>query len=157
LKAGDGIEVKTLGNESEHRMEVHAGSDFSVEEKIEMIQEKTQKYERALKKIMLVLDKLKKVSPDPEGLPENLRALYGETRKKATIAKIAVTELMKKQRALSDSFNEIKSAEVLVRDTLYRGVKIFFGKHTYEPETRETKVKITYNHESDKVEVSRLL
>jgi uncharacterized protein (DUF342 family) len=157
LKAGDGIEVKILGNESEHRMEVHVGSDFSVEEKIEILQEKMQKYERALKKIELVLDKLKKVSPDPEGLPENLRVLYVETRKKATIAKIAVSEFRKKQRALSDSLDEIKNAEVLVRDTLHRGVKLFFGRLSFEPETRETKVKITYNREKDKVEVNRLL
>jgi uncharacterized protein (DUF342 family) len=157
LKAGDGIEVKILGNESEHRMEVHVGSDFSVEEKIQTLQEKMKKFERALKKIMLVLDKLKKASPDPEGLPEDLRTLYGETRKKATIAKIAVTELRKKQRTLSDSLDELRDAEVLVRDTLYRGVKIIFGRHSFEPETRETKVKITYCHAKDRVEVNRLL
>ena len=149
--------MKILGNESEHRMEVHLGSDVYMEEKLETLNEKMQKYARALEKITLVLGKLRKVSEDPEDLPENLRTLYVETRKKATIARIAVTELRKKQRELTESLDELRDSEVLVRDTLHRGVKIFFGKHSFEPETREMKVRITYNHEKDKVDVVRLL
>ena len=157
LKAGDGIEVKTLGNESEHRMEVYVGSDFSVEQKLETLTEKIRKYERALAKIVLVLDKLKKVSPDPEGLPENLRKLYVETRKKSTIAKVAIAELRKKQHLLEGNLDEVRDAEVLVHDTLHRGVKLFFGRFTLEPDTRENRVRIFYDRKKCKVAIERNL
>jgi hypothetical protein len=157
LKAGDGIEVKTLGNESEHRMEVYVGSDFSVEEKLETLKEKIHRYEKALAKIVLVLDKLKKVSPDPGGLPENLRELYAETRKKSTIAKVAIAELRKKQHLLEGNLDEVRDAEVLVHDTLHRGVKLFFGRLTLEPDTRENRVRIFYDRKKGKVEIERNL
>jgi hypothetical protein len=155
LKAGDGIEVKTLGNESEHRMEVHVGSDFSVEEELETLSEKIHRYERALAKIVLVLEKLKKVNPDPEGLPENLRELYAETRKKSSIAKAAIAELRKKQHLLEGALNEVRDAEVLVHDTLHRGVKLFFGRFSLEPDTRENRVRIFYDRKKGKVDIER--
>jgi uncharacterized protein (DUF342 family) len=157
IRAREGIEVKVLGNESEHRMEVHVGSDFSLEALIEEIQIKIQKYESALKKIMLVLEKLKKVNPDPEGLPDNLKKLYQDARKKGTVAKIAINELRTKESEMLTKFEGLYDAEIIVRDALFRGVKIHFGKAIYEPESRDSNVKITYNRKKDSVEVERIL
>ena len=156
IQAREGVEVKLLGNDSEHRMEVHVGSDFSLQTRLEDIQTKIQKYDRALKKILLVLGKLKKVNPDPAGLPDNLKKLYEEARKKGTVAKIAIQELKGKEAELSAKLEEMNEAEIIVRDTLYRGVKIHFGKSIYEPETSESNVKITYNEKNGSVEVKRL-
>jgi uncharacterized protein (DUF342 family) len=157
IRAGEGIEVKVLGNESEHRMEVHVGSDFSLQARIEEIQMKIQKYEGALKKILLVLEKLKKVNPDPAGLPDNLKKLYQDTRKKGTVAKIAINELKTKESEMVTKFEEFHDAEIIVKDALFRGVKIHFGKSIYEPESRDSNVKITFNRKKDSVEVERIL
>ncbi len=157
IQAREGIEVKVLGNESEHRMEVRVGSDFSLEARIEEIQMKIQKCERALKKILLVLEKLKKVNPDPAGLPDNLKKLYQDARKKGTVAKIAINELRTKESEMVTKFEEFHDAEIIVRDALFRGVKIHFGKSIYEPEFRDSNVKVTYNRQKDSVEVERIL
>jgi uncharacterized protein (DUF342 family) len=156
IRAREGVEVKILGNDSEHRMVVQVGSDFSLQTRLEEIQTKVQKYDRALKKILLVLGKLKKVNPDPSGLPENLKKLYEDARKKGTVAKIAIHELKGKEAELSAKLEEMNEAEIIVRDTLYRGVKIHFGKTIYEPETSESNIKITYNEKKGGVELNRL-
>ena len=157
IRAREGIDVKSLGNESEHRMEAYAGLDFSVGAQLDTVQGKIQKYERALKKIVLIIDKLKKVNPDPVLLPDNLRKLYGETRKKGTIAKIAINELRKRQSELLNKFEQIYDAEIIVREALYRGVKIHIGKSIYEPEALESNVRITYNRKKDSVQVERVI
>ena len=157
LRAREGVEVKTLGNESENRMEVFVGSDFSLQSRLEDIQSKIQKYDSALKKILLVLGKLKKVNPDPAGLPDNLKKLYQDARKKGTVAKIALNELRSKEAAIEAKLEEVHQAEVVVRDTLYRGVKVHFGKSIYEPETGEYNVKVTYNDKKGSVELERLV
>lgn len=157
IRAREGIEVKVLGNESEHRMEVHVGSDFSMQARLEEIQVKIQKYEGALKKILLVFEKLKKVNPDPAGLPDNLKKLYQDARKKGTVAKIAINELRTKESEMVTKFDEVHDAEIIVRDALFRGVKIHFGKSIYEPEFRDSNVRITYNRIKNSVEVKRIL
>jgi len=118
---------------------------------------KIQKCERALKKILLVLEKLKKVNPDPAGLPDNLKKLYQDARKKGTVAKIAINELRTKESEMVTKFEEFHDAEIIVRDALFRGVKIHFGKSIYEPEFRDSNVKVTYNRQKDSVEVERIL
>jgi len=156
IKAREGVEVKTLGNESENRMEVRVGSDFSVEDRLEEIEVKIQKYEKALKKIVLVLDKLKRAHANYVNLPEKLRIIFTEIRKKENIARGAIEELRNKQVMLMNALSEIQDAKILVRETLNRGVKLYFGKVAYEPETAESKVSITYDRKRDKVQVKRL-
>jgi uncharacterized protein (DUF342 family) len=156
IRAGEGIEVKVLGNESEHRMEVHVGSDFSLQAELEEIQMKVQKYESALKKILLVLEKIKKVNPDPAGLPDNLKKLYQDARKKGTVAKVAINELRTKESEMVIKLDEVHDAEIIVRDTLFRGVKIYFGRSMYEPESRDSNLKIVYNRKKDSVDVERI-
>jgi uncharacterized protein (DUF342 family) len=157
IRAREGVEVKILGNESENRMEVFVGSDFSLQPRLEDIQSKIQKYDSALKKILLVLEKLKKINPDPAGLPDNLKKLYQDARKKGTVAKIAINELKSKEAAIDAQLEEVHQAEVVVRDTLYRGVKLHFGKLIYEPETSESNVKVIYNDKKGSVELERLV
>jgi len=157
LRAREGVEVKILGNESENRMEVFVGSDFSLQSRLEDIQSKIQKYDSALKKILLVLGKLKKVNPDPAGLPDNLKKLYQDARKKGTVAKIALDELRSKEAAIEAKLEEVHQAEVIVRETLHRGVKVHFGKSVYEPETGEYNVKVTYNDKKGGVKLERLV
>ena len=157
LRAREGVEVKILGNESENRMEVFVGSDFSLQSRLEDIQSKIEQYDSALKKILLVLGKLKKVNPDPAGLPDNLKNLYQDARKKGAVAKIALNELRSKEADIEAKLEEVHQAEVVVRDTLYRGVKVHFGKSIYEPETGECNVKVTYNDKKGSVELERLV
>ena len=157
IRAREGVEAKILGNDSEHRMEIHVGSDFSLQSRLEEIQTKIQKYDGALKKVLLVLEKLRKVNLDPAGLPDNLKKLYQDARKKGIVAKIAIHELKARETEIAAELDEVHEAEIVVRDTLYRGVKIHFGKSIYEPETGESNVKITYNKKKRSVEVERLV
>jgi uncharacterized protein (DUF342 family) len=157
IRATEGVEVKILGNDSEHRMEVKVGSNFSVEGKIAELQNKIQSYDRALKKIALILDKLKRVAPEPDRLPENLRKVYEETRKKGTVAKIAISELQKRQSQLSARLDEIRDAEIVVRESLFRGVRISFGRTAYETESTESNIRISYNRDGQRIEVERMV
>jgi uncharacterized protein (DUF342 family) len=157
IRAREGVEVKILGNDTEHRMEVHVGYDVTLESRLEEIRNKIQKYDRALKKILLVLGKLKKANPDPANLPDNLKKLYGDARKKGTVAKIAIAELKNKETEITAKLEEMHEADIIARDTLYRGVKIYFGKSIYEPDSSESNVKITFNEKKGGVELQRLV
>jgi uncharacterized protein (DUF342 family) len=153
IRAKEGIEVKVLGNESEHRMNVRVGSDFILEESMEELVRKRRKFEEALRKIALLLDKLKKVSQDPLGLPQNLKKLYAESMKKGTIAKVAIGELNKKQSQLLVNLEKVYDAEIKVRDRMHRGVKVHIGKMSFEIENAQTNVRLYYDKNLEKIAV----
>ncbi len=155
VRAKEGIEVKVLGNESEHRMNVRVGLDFLLEESLEDLEMKRRKYEEALKKIALLLNKLKKVNQDQTRLPENLKKLYAESMKKGTIAKVAIDELNKKQSQILEKLEKVYDAEVLVRDRMHRGVKVYIGKMSFESENTQTNVRLFYDRKLRKIVVER--
>jgi uncharacterized protein (DUF342 family) len=155
IRAKEGIEVKVLGNESEHRMNVRVGTDFLLEESLEELAMKRRKFEEALKKIALLLDKLKKVSQDPTRLPQNLKKLYAESMKKGTIAKVAIDELNTKQSQLLVKLEKVFDAEIIVRDRMHRGVKVHIGKLSFESENAEINVRLYYDKNLEKITVER--
>jgi len=153
LRAKKGVDVKILGNESEHTMYIRVGTDFIVDMQLKELKMKLRKYDMTLKKIILLLDKFKKISQRPEDLPEKLKQTYNDARKKGTIVKIAIDNLKKKEQDLGLKLAEVFESEVIAREYLYRGVKIYFGNSLYEPEGTRTKIKIYYDKTFEKIEV----
>lgn len=155
IRAKKGLEVKVLGNELEHAMDVFVGTDFSLLEDLKEIRNKINNYETALRKIALVIDKIEKTNPDPTKLPENIRTIYGDVRKKATAAKIAIAELKKRESAVMIELERVLKSDVIVHESLFRGVKIYFGKLLYEPEDTKTRVRVFYDEKFRKVSVEK--
>jgi uncharacterized protein (DUF342 family) len=156
LKARHGIDVKILGNDSEHKMDVFAGSDFFIEHKLRELSQERQKYENGYKKIMLLMDKLEKVRTGQGGLPEKLRRIFIDARKKKTLLGIAIGKLNEKEQEYLVKFNQIFDSEINVFETLYPGVRIYFGRNFYEPEQTKSRMKIYYNPEYEKVMYSKI-
>ena len=156
LKARHGINVKILGNDSEHKMDVFAGSDFFIEHKLRELNLERQKYEDAYKKIVLLLDKLENVRAAHGDLPEKLRKLFIDARKKKTLLGIAIGKLNESEQKYLVKFSQIFDAEVNIYETLYPGVRIYFGKNFYEPEQAKSRVKIYYNSEYEKIMYAKI-
>ncbi|MGQ9615270.1 MAG: DUF342 domain-containing protein [Spirochaetota bacterium] len=150
-----GLEVKVLGNELEHAMDVYVGSDFSLLESLKEIRKKITNYETALRKITLVIDKIEKIDKDPAELPENIRLIYEDVRKKATAARIAISELKKRESAVMMELGKVLKSDVIVHESLFRGVKIYFGKSLFEPEDTKTRIRIFYDETYRKISVEK--
>jgi uncharacterized protein (DUF342 family) len=156
IKAKSGLEVKILGNESENNMSVQVGTDFFLETCIKDIKDKVGKYEKALSKLDLLLDKLRREEELQGELPDRLKTVHSEARKKSTIIKLAIDNLQKKERDCLVKLNEIEDSEVVVSENLHKGVKIQFGAASYEPEATKRAVKVYYNRKYRKVDIARL-
>jgi uncharacterized protein (DUF342 family) len=155
IRAKRGLEVKILGNELEHSMDVYVGTDFSLLEGLKEIRKKISTYEAALRKINLVIDKIEKINPNQATLPENIRSIYENVRKKATAARIAISELKKREAETMVELEKILKSDVIVHETLFRGVKIYFGKFLYEPEDTKTRVRVFYDENYRKISVEK--
>ena len=155
IRAKRGLEVKVLGNELEHAMDVYVGTDFSLLEGLKEIRNKINNYETALRKLSLVIDKIEKMNPDPAKLPENISKIYGDVRKKAAAAKIAIAELKKRESAVMMELEKVLKSDVIVHESLFRGVKIYFGKSLYEPEDTKTRVRVFYDEKYRKISVEK--
>ncbi len=156
LKAREGVEVKILGNESEHKMEIYVGSDFVIEMKLRAVRKKLVKYRRALKKIFLLIDKVKKTYSNMEAVPQNIRDTYNEARKRTTILKIAINNLKEKERQYLAKLSEVYDSEVIARESLHRGVRIYFGSTVYDPENVKNRARISYSRNTKQVNVDVL-
>ncbi|MBN2322663.1 MAG: DUF342 domain-containing protein [Spirochaetes bacterium] len=156
IKARGGLEVKILGNESENRMSVHTGIDFLTENRLKEITQKREKYEQSQQKLTLLLDRIKRAEEEQGLLPDRLKTAYEEARKKRAIITLAVDNLKKKEKDCIVRLSEIGDAEVRVLEYLHKGVKVFFGTTSYEPETTKRAVRVYYNREYRRVEVSNL-
>ena len=153
IKAKKGLEAKIIGNELEHKMDIFVGLDYLTEEKLSEIKNKIAKYVQNLKKIDLVVEKIKKVNNDPNELPDSLKKIYIDARKKRTLLKLAIDNLKKKEEDYLQNLSEIENAEIIVRETIYPGVKIYFGDKLYEIESKKNNVKIIFDTTIQKVKV----
>ncbi len=156
VKAKEGIEVKILGNESEHKMDVYTGYDFFLEKRQQEFRLTRKKYEAGLKKIVLILDKLEKIRLDPDQLPDKLKKVYVEARKKRTILNVAIKNLIIKEQEIVHSMQDILDSKIIVHESLFRGVRIYFGKAFYEPDVTKVKVKIFYDKNYEKIKVEKI-
>ena len=156
IKARGGLEVKVLGNDSEAKMSVAVGTDFFLENRIIEMRQKVETYEQSLGRFELLLGKLKRAEESCGELSDSLKNVYTEARKKSTIIKLTIDNLKKKERDFFIQFNEIQDSEVVVYESLHKGVKIQFGKAGYEPETTRMAVKVFYDHTYRKIAVANL-
>ncbi len=156
LKARHGIDVKILGNDSEHKMDVFAGSDFFIEHKLRELIRERKKYENGFKKLKLLLDKLEKVKASQGTLPGKLRKIFIDARRKKTLLGIAIGKLNEKEKEYLVAFDQIFDAEVNVFESLYRGVRICFGRNFYEPEQTKSRIRLYYNTDYQKVMYTKI-
>ena len=153
IKATKGIEVKVLGNELEHKMDVFVGMDFITEDRLHEVRNKLNKYIKNLQKVDLVIAKIKKVNENIDELPDNLKNVYNDARKKKTLIMVAIENLRKKEQEYTGIISQPEDAEVIVHDTVFPGVKIFFGDKMYEVDGKKAHVKIVFDKDMQKVRV----
>jgi uncharacterized protein (DUF342 family) len=168
LKARLGVVAKSLGNDSEHRMEIFAGSDFFVERTLQETRRRLEQCASEMKAFDLDPDKTARVSrksdrkpdrggehgsvqiagpleSDHEELPQGRAALLEETEELKRIENDCLLKL-----------DEVFDAQVTAQETLFRGVRVHFGKSVYEPDGMKTKVKIIYDREQRRIDVCRM-
>ena len=153
VKAKKGLEVKIIGNELEHKMDIFVGLDYLIEEKLTDIKSKIAKYIQNLKKIELVIGKIKRINEDINVLPESLKNLYIDARKKKALLKLAIDSLKAKEESYLKNLAQVEDAEIIVHETIYPGVKIYFGDRLYEVDSKKNNVKIVYDMNNQKIRV----
>ncbi len=156
VKARRGLEAKIIGNELEHKMDIFIGLDYLTEEKLTEIKGKIAKYVQNLKKVELVIGKIKKINENSGMLSESLKKIYTDARKKKALLKIAIDNLKKKEEKCLQSLSQEEGAEIIVHESIYPGVKIYFGDKLYEIDSKKNNVKIVFDTNNQKVRVMPL-
>lgn len=156
IRATRGIEVKILGNESEHKTDVFVGSDFFLEGQLKELKQKIRKYQVGLQKLMLLSDKINQIGVNPDDLSDKLRKVYMDALKKKTLFKLTINDLIKKESEFNVKLEEIVDAEIKVYESLYRGVRIYFGKSIYEPDKTRSNVKVYFDRTYKNIRISRV-
>jgi uncharacterized protein (DUF342 family) len=168
LKARLGVVAKTLGNDSEHRMEIFAGSDFFVERTLHETRRRLERCVRETRAFDLAPEKaprggrLSDRNPDRSGQrgavqPAGpLKPDSGEPQQFRTSLLAEAEELKRVESECLLKLDEVFDAQVAAQDTLFRGVRVHFGKNVYEPDGSRTKVKITYDRERHRINTCRM-
>ena len=154
LKAKNGIDAKVLGNESEQRTDVYVGSDFFVEKNLEGVRESLRKHDAVAKKLTLLLEKLARANHDPERLPEKLKTSYIEATRRKALILLAMDKLRKTEAEHLAQLEELADAQVVAHEVLHPGVRLFFGKHLYEPDARKTKARVFFDKTTERIKVA---
>jgi uncharacterized protein (DUF342 family) len=162
VRAKKGVEVRTLGNDSEHKMDVCIGSDFFLENTLSALRDTKKKYEEGVSNMVLILEKLKKVQENPADLPEKLQRVYVEARKKRALLSAALQNIARREQQIESRLGECWEAEVIVHDSLYRGVRIYFGDSTtgnpfLEPEETRKGVRVYFDRTYGRMQSEKLI
>jgi hypothetical protein len=85
-----------------------------------------------------------------------MKALDGESHSMKA-ALIAETEDLKRvENECLLKLEEVFDAQVIAQETLYKGVRIHFGRSVYEPDGTNTRAKVVYDKEQRRIDVCRL-
>ena len=155
-KAKDGIEVKILGNDQEHETMVSVGKDFILARKIGVTERRIHSLQQVLDKMNLILKTLHKTSPEPSGLPAKMKAVYDKAIRKKSQTEKEIKKLTDAVEYYSGKAEELTEAKVIVRETLHRGVQIYFGKFHYPADAEQTGVALSFDKKTQQVRVDRL-
>ncbi len=157
LKATKGLEVKILGNESEHKMEIYAGIDYTLENTIRNVRKKIANYLDAIKRVNLLIEKLEKASAgNPGTLSERLKSVYIEAKRRKTVFGVALKKLKEREAELVPKLSEIHDAKVSVIESVYPGVRIYFGSVFYDVEERKDRVEFYYDRNLEKIKIRNI-
>jgi uncharacterized protein (DUF342 family) len=168
LKARLGVVAKTLGNDSEHRMEVFAGSDFFVERALHETRQRLERCASEMKALDLALEKASRGGRKPDRKPDRsgehsavqppgpFMPDTGESQETIAALLAEAEELKRVENECLLKLDEVYDAQVTAQETLFRGVKVHFGKCVYEPDGTRTKVKITYDREQRRIDTCRM-
>jgi uncharacterized protein (DUF342 family) len=153
LKAKHGAEVKVLGNELDQKTEISLGSDVDLRKRIKDAQQKLGDQREALDKILLFLEKLKRVAQDPEKLNEDLKAKYRRAMEMKDKLEKSIAIVKKNVDSDVEELDRPMDAHLVVHNTLYRGVRVSFGNSHYEPESEQRGVRISFDRKNLEIKV----
>lgn len=151
LRAREGLDVKVLGNGSEHRTEVHAGKNFMLALKLREVERRLELYRRSLKSMLQVMERIKE-SAGSGPLSERAGRAYREARTRGGRVKLALERLTSLRLELIQGLRQVHEAEVVVRDTVYPGVSVHFGDEQFSPEQAQTRVRLRYDQYLRKIQ-----
>ncbi len=155
LKATGGAEVKVLGNEQEQKTEISVGSDFDLRRRIKEAQQKLQKPQEVLDKILLFLERLKNVAANPEDLPAEMKTKYEQAIKTKAQLEESITKMEKAIESSMKKLAEPMDASIIVHEIMHRGVRINFGKSYFEPDSEQRGVKIFFDRQDRQIKVEK--
>ncbi len=142
-----GLDVMNLGSPSGHPTQVSFGQDYLVEDQIQAEVKETDKLREAIVKLDLFMAKLTS--------PSDREKLNGARQQKVLMMKMLDKRNLKLIN-LRDKFDLHVPSEILVHETLFPGVAIESHGRVYEAKSRLTSVKITFNEQTGRIEVSPL-
>ena len=143
IQTKEGMEVKILGNDLEHKMEVYVGVDFVLESRIEKTRTKVERYKTALQKILSILERIRADGSDP--LPADRKKIYDNAVKKRGEIETAIKEMSKSIHFHSERAQQWNRAEVAVSESLYPGVTMIFDNVHYSPDAVQTAVTVYFD------------
>ena len=155
LKARGGAEVKVLGNEQEQKTEIVVGSDFDLRRRIKDTEQKLHNHRETLDKILLFLERLKKVAANPDDLSAEMKKKYLQAIEAKTRLVESITNMEKATESNIKKLDKPMDASIIVHKTMHRGVQISFGKFHFEPDSEQTGVKIFFDRQHQQIKVEK--
>ena len=142
-----GLDVMNLGSPSGHPTAISFGQDYLVEDQINAEVKETDKLRDAIVKLDVVL----------RGLtgPADREKLNGARQKKVLMMKMLDKRNLKLIN-LRDKFDLHVPSEIVVRENLFPGVSIESHGRVYEVKSKLNAVKILFNEQTGRIEVSPL-
>jgi uncharacterized protein (DUF342 family) len=156
LRAREGVDVKTLGNESEQRTTVIVGTDYNVQLRLHSILQKMKKQNALLTKLRIFIDEVDRAEEESDTLPETILVKRRKAEEKLSLLTAAREKLNERREGLCRQLSDVKEATVVVRDRIYRGVRLYFGDNLYEVGTKLSRVKLSYDRSRKRVMIANL-
>lgn len=152
LYAREGLDVKVLGNESEHKTEVHAGKNFLLALEFDEVERRLQLYRRSLQNLLMVMQRIKK-SVESGPISDRARQTYREAYEKAARVKKAVQRCASRRQELHRKVNRMVESDVLIREIVYPGVHVYFGEQRYVFDQKRRGAKLRFDRDAGKIQL----
>ena len=123
--------------------------------RIKNTEKKLHSHRQAFDKILLFLERLKKVAANPDDLPAELKTKYEQVIKTKARLEEAIANMKKAIESNMKKVDEPMDANIIVHNTMHRGVRISFGKSHFEPDYEQSGVKIFFDRQHRQIKVEK--
>jgi len=154
IVAFEGVEAYTIGTPAWVSTEVVAGVDTLGDERLFEIAEEMRRCEENIQKINAALRPFVSISADTAS-PEKKEAVQQLMAHRRRL-EARLKELQHEKRTITIQMNAPVRAEVVVYDTVYPGVKVTIGKHSYLVESEMKAVRFFVARGEGRVQVRTL-
>jgi len=151
LEAKYGVEVKELGNELENRTEVSVGRDFVLDRQIHKLKNNLRRSETASEQLQEKMTRIAESCESVDDLPARLKQVYVMLHKKNEAVKASNKKLSQAVEHFSEQIDDPARGEVVVHETLHRGVLIRMGEHYWQTESELKGLKVIYDGTQKKI------